>query len=192
MWINNKHVIGIIVLVLLVAGVAYWHFFPEDAEPVSREQTAPTDITITESTHDETDTLVAASPEPAFVPEGWKIYQINEVHETLGGIALAYPPHWEIETVYHPGGSSVVYALVFKGDGYSFRFHLAGTELPSGMEMIEPPYVIDGITSKTWQRQIDDHYEQLIVAGDFQFRVDTPGLSTKLSDTLLSTIRFAK
>lgn len=167
-------------------------------------QSSVTDVMLSPATQsDESDTggtsaaIIQSETQltPTHVPEGWKVYSNNELNRVMGGIAFAYPAHWDLEIL--PTGAvpdtrgSNIGGIIISGDGYRITMGGHGG-LPSGMEATHDPYIIDGLTTKTWQRDAGDHYEQIIVAGEFSFRIKAPGKDTELSDRILSTINLSK
>lgn len=129
--------------------------------------------------------------EPVFVPDGWKVYSNEE-----WSISFAYPSSWRVREIQSPLNKEVLADIYLEGDGYEIVLTQGDRGLPSGMKVSEQPYVFGDIVSKTWQRETDRGYEQVVrvevpvMAKPFLINILTSDATRKLSDQFLSTLIF--
>lgn len=185
--------VGIVGVVILI-GLLGYIFVTQERQQMNSSQfaTTTTDSVIT-TDNDRT----TGAPEPVHTPEGWKVYQNSD-----WGIAFAYPSDWELKEGYHPDKPEILYNLTLehgckRETGRICAYDISISQGSRGLgyvERIEPPYVIDGEVSKTWQgarrEPFNDGYEQVISVreSEFVFHIYTPDKTKELSDKILSTV----
>jgi hypothetical protein len=124
------------------------------------------------------------SNDPVEVPLGWENYS-NE----KWNFALAYPSNWTLAEVSSPNGK--LGGIDIKGEGYDVLISKGAGDLREA-NWTHPVYTIGGMTTKTWQTEVNGGYELVVAVSNssFQFYIHTPDKTKKLSDLLLTTVKF--
>lgn len=170
---KRKLIIFITGLVILV-GIAYVYTKPKDIEVVNSDQ-----IT-------ELNTL-----EPAYVPEGWKVYNSDlwRKDSRQKQIAFSYPSNWAIEE--QRDDNNKIINVVIQGDGYKIQVDQTGNEMGKSYDYES---TVGGYYARTWQSDLEDGYQLIlgVIEANFIIRIITPIKDTELVAKFLSTIVFAK